>query len=240
MENTSYYLKSARHQFAKIACKGGGGVAVVLGTALSAAIGIGTAFTLLDETPDHRTTPQTETVLAEIRTDMAALQQNFTELKTLDTRLKTGDYRVTEYASLQNRRNSAHYDLAQQAEPVLDRILFTPHLSEAQAENLMEIFKNSIEDPAEIDSRYDIADYGFLRDKRDEAIKNLNSNDVETILTATQHKIAERDKNNGVGVGVLGIPIFLISMLAGAAMGDSRRIKNWAREKPAKHIKAKH
>lgn len=75
MQNASYYLKSARHQFAKTARKGDGGVAVTIGAALTAALSFGGVWMLADEAPDHQTTPQTETVLAEIQSDLTVLQK---------------------------------------------------------------------------------------------------------------------------------------------------------------------
>ena len=90
------------------------------------------------------------------------------------------------------------------------------------------------------DDGYDIADYGFLRDKRDEVIKNYPSTSVETILDTTQRNIETRERDNWFAVTMAGIPLLLLGLLAGCAVGDSRRIQNWAREKPAKHIKAKH
>lgn len=240
MQNASYYLKSARHHFAKIARKGEGGVAVITGAALTATLSLGGVWMLADEAPDRQTTAQTETVMAEIRTDLAQLQKDFTSLNTLETRLKTGDYTTAEYQSLQNARSRAARDFDGKAEPVLNRILFTPHLSETQAENLMTVFENTIKDPAEIDDRYDIADYGFLRDKREAVIKDSGSSSVESILDSTQRQIDRRNEDKWFATSMAGLPILFIALFAGCALGDSRRLKNWAREKPAKHIKAKH
>ncbi|MBL1147730.1 MAG: hypothetical protein HND56_00070 [Pseudomonadota bacterium] len=240
MQNASYYLKSARHQFAKTARKGDGGVAVTIGAALTAALSFGGVWMLADEAPDHQTTPQTETVLAEIQSDLTVLQKDFATLNGIETRLETGDYTTAEYQELQTARRNAANAFDGKATPVLDRILFTPHLSEAQAENLMTVFENTVKDPAEINDRYDIADYGFLRDKRDDVIKQYASSSVENILDVTAQKIDRRNEDKWFATGFSGIPIFILAMVLGACLGDSRRLKNWAREKPAKHIKAKH
>jgi len=240
MQTASYYLKSARHQFAKIARKGDGGVAMTGGALMTAALSLGGVWMLADEAPDHRTTPQTETVMAEIQTDLTTLQKNFATLNAIETRLESGDYTTADYTSLQDDRDRADRIFKFRAEPVLNRILFTPHLSEAQAENLMGVFEKTIKDPAEINRRYDIADYGFLRDKRDEVIKEYTSSSVESIVGTTQRQINDRNESKWFLTGFSGIPVFILALFAGAFLADSRRLKNWAQEKPPKHIKAKH
>lgn len=240
MQDASYYLKSLRHNFAKTARKGDGGVGVTGAALLTAALAAGGAWMIADETPDTLTTPQTETVLAAIQTDLTALQKDFTALGGIETRLKTGDYTTAEFDVLQNNRVAAEHAFRQKAEPVLDRILFTPHLSEEQAEDLMNSFKTTIKDPAEIGKRYDIADYGFLRDKRAEIIEKSRDAAVGTILDRTQKSIENRDKDKWLGFSFGMIPVLFVSLIIGAAVGDSRRIKNWAHEKPQKTFKPKH
>lgn len=240
MQKTSYYLKSLRHHFSGFARKGDGAAGFATTALLTVTVAGGGIWTLLDESPDNLTTPQTAQVMSEIQLDLSTLQKDFSALKSLETRLQTGDYTTAEFTDLQQQRLQAEQAFGQQAAPVLDRILFSPHLSETQAEDLMQVFAKTVKDPAAIDDRYDIADYGLLRDMREKAVTNVQNGSVGAVLDKTQ-QLVEREKD---GRGFLfGYTMFLtafMALFAGAAVGDSRHIKNWAREKPKKHIKARH
>ena len=104
MQNTSYYLKSLRHSFAKTARASDGSVGVTGAALLTAALAGGGVWMIADEMPDNLTTPQTETVLAAIQTDLTTLQKDYEALGAIETRLKTGGYTTAEFEDLQNDR----------------------------------------------------------------------------------------------------------------------------------------
>ncbi|TVQ81878.1 MAG: hypothetical protein EA357_11510 [Micavibrio sp.] len=240
MGKAKYYAASARHQFGKAAYGKDGTPAFVGAALLTAALGGGGIWMVADERPDNLTTPQTETVLAELQGDLATLQQDFTELRAIEARLQSGDYTTAEFNSLQNERLSAERAFTQKAEPVLDRILFTPHLSERQAQTLMRDFAQNVKDPVDIARRYDIKDYGFLRDKREEVIAGTRNSSVSDIVKMTQQEVDHRNENKWFGFSFGMIPVLFLALVLGCCAGDSRTLKRWAQNRPQKPQKPKH
>ncbi len=240
MGKAKYYAESARHQFGKAAYGKDGTPAFVGATLLTVALGGGSIWMAADERPDNLTTPQTETVLAELQNDLATLQQDFNELREIESRLQSGDYTTAEFNRLQNERTRAEQEFTQKAQPVLDRILFTPHLSERQAQTLMRDFAQNVKDPVEIARRYDIKDYGFLRDKREEVIAGTRNSSVSDIVKMTQQEVDRRNENKWFGFTSGMVPVLLVAFVLGCFAGESRTLKRWAQNKPQKPQKPKH
>jgi len=239
MQNTSYYLKSLRHSFAKCAGAGDGSVGVISGAVLTYAVLLGGTYAVLDKMPDTATTPQTEAVLAAMQNDLSTLEKDYRSLRDLNDRLASGDYSAENFAALQEERKIQNTGFDEKAVPILRRILFNPHLSEKQAERLMTQFENTMKPPETVAPEFGIADYGFLREARAAAIERGDGDPAVIVAEASGEIKRAKEKHLDIVV-TLGLPGLVLALLGGVFVGDSRRLKKWAQDKPQKTFKPRH
>lgn len=240
MRNISHNLKLLRHQFAKFAAQGHGCAGGAAAMVMTVALGTGGVWALADKTTDHDTTPQTQTALSGIKSDMDALEPAFQNLRIIEDRQALRRYSPLTAPQLQSAWREKEMVFNEQAVPVLQNILLNPHLSEKQAEDLMKLFAQKYREPTEIHPHFHISDYGFLRETRDDIAERGIFKAPEDILKEASGKIAKRDclKRSATAVSLL---FFLVAgVFAGASVNDSRRIKDWARKKPEKPPRFKH
>ncbi|TVQ81877.1 MAG: hypothetical protein EA357_11505 [Micavibrio sp.] len=241
MGKVKYYAESARHQFAKVAYGKDGLRAPTTAALLTFALGIGGTYALLDKSPDNITTPQTETVLAEIRSDLSMLQENYQTLRGLNARIANGEFSTAELPELQQQRLAERRAFLEQAHPILNRVLLSPHLSERQARDLMADFSATIEPVAGLGDRYDVKNFGWLREKRAKVLNYPGNYNEEFTISSIQREIERKNSGQWVAITFIGILLAPFALLAGNITDRSNRnLQKWARKKPQKPQKPKH
>lgn len=235
-EDPSYHLRSLRHKFADLVVNKTG-TAMVLSVVLGAGAIGGGGYMIADERADNRTTEHTAAAYAGYSGNIEQLQQQYqTTVQTLTDRIESGDFQGSSIQDLNNRRYRALEEFKAAANPVLSGILLNPALSERQAEELVTAFESSTIPAKEVHRYFEIEDYGFLREARAEA--SMENSDVTSVMGDMHYAISRDadDKYQILPLAMFGMLFMFLPMM----MGDNRKLRDLARQKPVRREKPKH
>jgi hypothetical protein len=234
-EDPSYPLRSLRHKFADLMVNKTGTAMI-----LSAVLGVGAigggGYMIADEMTDNRTTEFTEAAYAQYAGNIDQLEEQYKTVQALTARIESGDFKGSSIQDLNNQRYSALESFKEAANPVLAEILLNPALSETQAEELMTEFEKHTIPAEDVHPYFEIEDYGFLREARAEASKENTS--LTSIMSDIHYSVASdaNDKEHALPFAMFGLLFALLPMF----MGDSRNLRDLARQKPERRVKPKH
>lgn len=234
-EDPSYPLRSLRHKFADLMVNKTG-TAMILSVVLGAGAIGGGGYMIADERPDNRTTEFTEAAYAEYSGSIEQLQEQYKAVRSLTGRIESGDFRGNSIQDLNNQRYKALEEFKTAANPVLAGVLLNPALSESQAEELMTAFEKNTIPAKEVHPYFEIEDYGFLREARAEA--SMENSNVTSVMSDMHYSIA---RDSETKFEMLMFAMFgALFMFVPMVLGDSREMRNLAREKPERRVKPKH
>lgn len=264
----SYPVRKLRHKFAKFTIDSAddGPVPLVIkpfiGIAAATLLVMGGSMALEDVT-FNEITPDTQIGVTSVETaaafdgqinQLAQQRQEFLEMQR-----NTGYADVQEMDAIQE----AGDNIRTEAVNLVSRIVLSEDLSETQAAELLNAFSGEIEPIEEIG--FAMSDFGHLRESREMLRGDLGTDWTQAAQRVTalaaEHDMTDQsqpfrifDEEVGAGdrigvtaaasvlVGLLGAVGGMMWLLLAMPLSDSRRIQDWAREKPQqqKHRRFKH
>lgn len=234
-EDPSYPLRSLRHKFADLVVNKTG-TAMILSVVLGAGAIGGGGYMIADERADNQITEFTEPAYAEYTDDISRLEEQYKTVQALTGRIESGNFQGSSIQDLNNQRYKALEDFKTAANPVLAEILLNPALSERQAEELMTAFEKNTIPAQDVHPYFEIEDYGFLREARAEA--SMENSDVTSVMRDMHYSIS---RDSGTKFEVLPLAMFgMLFVFLPMMMGDSRKMRDLAWQKPVRREKPKH